>query len=42
MSDQQMDQEKYHVADGETIYRMISSPLGYNEVTRNSSLFTCD
>ncbi|MBP3784065.1 MAG: hypothetical protein J6I68_12535 [Butyrivibrio sp.] len=33
MSDQQMDQEKSHVADNEIVYRMISSPLGYNEVT---------
>ena len=33
MSDQQMDQEKSYVADNEIVYRMISSPLGYNEVT---------
>ena len=33
MSEQQQDTEKYVVSDDETVYRMISSPAGYNEVT---------
>ena len=33
MSEQQQDTEKYVVSDGETVYRLISSPNGYNELT---------
>ena len=33
MSEQQQDTEKYVVSDDETVYRLISSPTGYNEVT---------
>ena len=33
MSGQQQDTEKFVVSDDETVYRLISSPSGYNEVT---------
>lgn len=33
MSEQQADLEKYIVEDDETVYRLISSPAGYNEIT---------
>lgn len=33
MSEQQLDTEKFLVGDEETVYRLISSPAGYNEVT---------
>jgi hypothetical protein len=33
MSEPQLDTEKFLVGDEETVYRLISSPAGYNEVT---------
>lgn len=33
MSEQQQDAEIFVVSDDETVYRLISSPTGYNEVT---------
>ena len=33
MSEQQQDTAKYVVGDDEIVYRLISSPAGYNEIT---------
>ena len=30
MSEQQQDTDKFEVSDEETVYRLISSPTGYN------------
>jgi hypothetical protein len=33
MSEQHQDTDKFVVSDDETVYRLISSPTGYNEIT---------